>query len=357
MRRSVVVVLCLAGAALLLASCGGGKPAATKSTGGGAFPVEPTAVVASVNGEKITGADLEKTVKGQLLELERQRLEQEHQILSQALDGMIAKKLVLAEAAKRSITEEELLRTEIAAKVTPPTDAEVKAFYDQHQREIQRPWDDQVKEALRTYALRDKQQKAVMAFITGLRSAAKVDVSLPPAELPFVEVAAVGPARGPAQAPVTIVIFSDFQCPYCSRAVPVLEEIRKTYGDKVRLVFRDYPLPIHPLAPKAAEAGHCADEQGKFWEMHDEMFKHQDKLGVDDLKADARKIGLDGKKFDECLDSGRMKAAVSENAAAAQAAGVDSTPAFFINGRLVSGAEPFDAFKQVIDRELKRAGA
>jgi len=126
----------------------------------------------------------------------------------------------------------------------------------------------------------------------------------------------------------------------------------KTYGTRVRLVFRDFPLSFHEHAQKAAEAGHCAEEQGKFWEMHDWMFDNQASLAAGDLKGAAKKLGLDGKKFDQCLDTGKYADAVAENQRAGEEAGVRGTPAFFINGTSLSGAQPFEKFKGEIDRVL-----
>src|ERR671935_178826 len=169
-----------------------------------------------------------------------------------------------------------------------------------------------------------------------------------------IDVETKGPSRGPNNAPVTIVEFSDFQCPYCGREYPVIERLMKEYDGKVRLVFRHYPLDFHPFAQKAAEAGACAQDQGKFWELHDKMFTNQNKLAVTDLKAYAKLLGMDAPKFDKCLDSGEKKALVDEDMKAGTAAGVNGTPAFFINGIFVNGAQPYERMKQAVDRELKK---
>jgi protein-disulfide isomerase len=153
---------------------------------------------------------------------------------------------------------------------------------------------------------------------------------------------------------VTIIEFSDFQCPFCSQARKSADQAVNNYSGKVRLVFRDFPLPFHDKAEKAAEAGHCAEEQGKFWEMHDRMFDSQDKLSPEDLKASAKAIGLDTAKFDACLDSGRTADKVKQDIAAAKAAGVTGTPAFFVNGRSLPGVQPYEKLKQVIDEELSQ---
>lgn len=172
-------------------------------------------------------------------------------------------------------------------------------------------------------------------------------------EIPRVEVAAVGPSLGPEDAPVTIIEFSDFQCPYCAAAVPTIEQVMSAYPSEVRLVFRAFPLPFHDNAYKAAEAGFCADEQGQFWPMSDWMFGHQDQLALTYLKQEAMTLGLDSAQFDACLDSGQYTSRVEEDIQAGEEAGVSGTPTFFINGRLLLGAQPFESFKKIIDEELQ----
>ena len=168
------------------------------------------------------------------------------------------------------------------------------------------------------------------------------------------KVAADGPAKGPDKAPVTIVEFSDFECPYCVKAEETVQEVLKTYEGKVRLVYRDFPLPFHPHAQKAAEAAHCAGDQGKYWDMHSALFSNQQALGAEDLKSHAKKLGLDSGKFDKCLDSGEKAALVEENKKAGAEVGVSGTPAFFVNGILISGAQPFSEFKSINDKELAK---
>ncbi len=162
-------------------------------------------------------------------------------------------------------------------------------------------------------------------------------------------------ARGGGEsAPVTIVAFSDYECPFCRRAEGTVAQVLETYGDKVRYVHRDYPLPFHSHAHDAAEAARCAGDQGKFWEYHDRLFETA-KLTLDDLKQHATELGLDRTKFDECLASGKYESAVDADLQAGSEVGVSGTPAFFINGRMLSGAQPFERFKEVIDAELARA--
>lgn len=165
------------------------------------------------------------------------------------------------------------------------------------------------------------------------------------------------PMEGDADAPVTIIEFSDFQCPFCGKFFKeTLPQLRKDYIEtgKAKLVFRDFPLDFHQFAQKAAEAAECAHEQGKFWEMHDMIFDHQDALAVDDLKGYAKQAGLDTTKFGDCLDSGKYESEVKKDLADGSNVGVSGTPAFFINGMALTGAQPYEAFKQIIDAELAK---
>ena len=356
MKRLVFAVAPALG--LLLGACtntaGSVGPNAPK---GALAPAEdPNTVVALVNGEKVTLAELDKALMGQLRAMEKEHREQVFKIREQGLEQMVVERLVKAEAKKRGVSEEELLKAEVEANAQPATEAEAKAFFDMNAARMPSADFEEVKPRIMQFLTQQKQGQAMMAFVDKLKADAKVELKLEKPEEPAVEVAATGPAKGGAKAAVTIVEFSDFQCPFCSRVNGTIEQVLKTYGDNVKVVFRDYPLPFHAQAPKAAEAAHCADEQGKFWEMHDKLFASQQALAPDDLKKHAGAIGLDQAKFDACLDSGKMAEKVKKNFEEGAEAGVQGTPAFFINGRLISGAQPFEEFKRVIDKELTRAG-
>ena len=194
-------------------------------------------------------------------------------------------------------------------------------------------------------------------YLDKLRAEAKVETLLPPLLLPKIEVAATGPSRGPAKAPVTIVEFSDFECPYCVRAEEAVKQVLAAYPDKVRLVYRDYPLPIHARAQKASEAALCAGDQGKYWEMHEKLFANHKELEIDKLKQHAKDLALDAARFGKCLDSGEKATVVEASKKAGEEAGVTGTPAFFINGRPLTGAQPFEKFKEIIDHELRASGS
>jgi len=167
------------------------------------------------------------------------------------------------------------------------------------------------------------------------------------------------PAVGDPNAKVIVIEFSDFQCPFCAKAVQTVKDLKEFYGDQILFVYRDFPIySIHPLAGKAAEAAECADEQGKFWEYHDTLFeKQQDWItgGAGKFKDYAVELGLDTTSFGECLDSGKYTAEVEADLQAGIAAGVTGTPAFIINGQTVSGAVPLDILKDIVDKELAKA--
>jgi protein-disulfide isomerase len=150
-----------------------------------------------------------------------------------------------------------------------------------------------------------------------------------------------------------VIEFADFQCPFCLAASPTVKRVLETYGDRIRFVYRNYPLPNHPQAQPAAEAAQCANEQGKFWPYHDRLFAEAGKLMDADLKKAAVDLGLDAARFNSCVDEHRYKSVVEADQQAGNEAGVNGTPAFFVNGRLLSGAQPFEVFKRVIDEELE----
>ncbi len=327
-------------AALMVCGCFQSQPAVGADS-------EPSAdVVAVVGTASITRAELEERVAGQLLKVAQER----HEILAGGLDQVVSEKLLDLEAAAQGVSRDELLEREVESKLAPATDEEVDAFYEQNKARISQP-KEQIADRIREFLAQQQRQQVATAYLDGLEAKHGVKTYLEPLRVP---VEADGfPARGPADAPVTLVEFSDFECPYCSRVVPTLERVKEVYGDKVRLVFRQFPLNnIHPNAQKAAEASLCAHEQDSFWEMHDAMFGAQSKLGVDQLKQTATGLGLDIEAFNACLDSGRQAALVSADLQAGQNAGVSGTPAMFINGRPLSGAQPFEELAAIIDEEL-----
>jgi protein-disulfide isomerase len=343
---TVRVVYIIAALSLLgLSSC---KPAATQKG------YDPNAPVAKIGDSSITGKELDEFAKAELRKLENQYEEQKYQIRHQALENMVNKRLVDEKAKKAGKSPEDYVKSEVADKIAAPTDAEIQEFYDKTKASgRQLPPLDQIKEPITNYLKQQKSQGVSQAFYDGLRKEAKVEITLPAYQPPRVTVDAKGPSKGPDNAPITIVEFSDYECPYCSRAETVVQEVLKEYPGKIRLVYRDLPLPMHPHAPKASEAAHCAGDQGKYWEMHAKLFENQHSLDISNLKEYAKGLGLDAGKFDKCLDSGEKAKVVEESRKAGEELGVNGTPAFFINGIMINGAQPVQAFKSIIDSELK----
>lgn len=315
---------------------------ATKTVGTTPTSAESQVVVAMIGKDAITMADLDKAAGREIFEL-RER----------TLDNMISERVVKAVAAKSGMSEDDFLKKQVEAKVPTVSVEEAKKFFEENKARLPPQLAgqefDKVQDTIVQGVTSQRRREAMGSIIEDIKSQAGVKVML---HAPKVQVAAEGPAKGPKTAKVTIVEFSDFQCPYCSRGKKVMEEVVAKYGDKVRLVFRDFPLDFHDKAQKAAEAGQCANDQGKFWAMHDWMFDNQQSLDIPALKGAAKTMGMDSTAFDSCLDSGKHAALIKKNTKDGQEAGVRGTPAFFVNGVFLSGALPFEKFKTEIDRAL-----
>jgi protein-disulfide isomerase len=302
-------------------------------------------VVAKVGNHEITEQEVDKLVKPRMASVENEIYELKRQaILS------IADDYVIQQAAKReNLSEAEYLKKKIGDKLTPVSEQQAHAYYDAHQADIGQPFD-KVKTALMRYLERKQLQERRDELLDTLREQAGFTMLLKP---PRVEVATAGfPTLGPNDAPVTVVEFTDFQCPFCRRAEPTIKELRDKYGDKMRLVHRDFPLPFHRQAFKAAVAAHCAGDQGHFWQYHDALFADQSKLGNDEFKAIAKKLDLNMPQFQNCLDKDEHADQIKKDIAAGEALGVDGTPAFFINGVSLVGAQPPEKFESLINTEL-----
>jgi protein-disulfide isomerase len=313
----------------------------------------PTDVVATVGSTTITLAQVDEQAMQQPAgSFGNVKLAQAlYQARHAALEELIGDALIAQEAAARGIDRNVLVQQEILSKAAAPTDEDVNAFYRANQERLRGATLDQVRSAIGNYLTDDRKRAAREAYVERLKGKTAVRVML---EAPRSSVsAASGASKGPADAPVEIIEFSDFQCPYCLSAHPTVKRLLDTYGDRVHFVYRHYPLPNHPNARPAAEASQCANEQGKFWPYHDRLFANPTKLSDADLKRHAAELGLDSPKFDACFDSHKFKSVIDADVKTANELGVNGTPAFFINGRMVSGAQPFEVFKRVIDEELE----
>jgi len=320
----------------------------------GAATAGPETVLASLGSEKVTMADVESRSGDELGQLEAQYQLAKSRIVQAALDTLLRERTLTAETKRTGKSVEELIAAEAGPAGFTPTDDEVFAWYKANPNRVGGRQIGQVRSQIASMLRSQKQRAAEEKLLDRLNVEQKVNVSWEPYRLRFDLDKA--PSLGKSGAPVTLVEFSDFQCPFCQSSVPTLKQVAQKYGDKVHIVYKQFPIQsIHPFAPKAAEASLCAAEQSKFWEFHDAMFADQKKLSVSDLKQTARKLGLDGKKFDGCLDTGRYVEQVQNDQKEGKRAGVTGTPAIFVNGTLVEGGSvPFATLEREIDRELAR---
>jgi protein-disulfide isomerase len=273
-----------------------------------------------------------------------------------ALESIIADMLIEQAAKAQGVPQQQYTNEQVTKRIKPVTEADVTAFFQQNQNQMQGRALSVMGPAIRRFLEEQERETARLALIADLRKAG------PPLSVLFepprqtVAVGADDAVLGAANAPVTVIEFSDFQCPFCQRVAPTLKRLKQTYGDKIRIVWKDFPLTsIHPQAFKAAEAGNCAREQGKFWEYHDRLFANQQALQPDELKAHAAATGLDAEKFNACLDTAKYSDRIQEQIGVGSQLGINSTPALFVNGRPVTGAQPYEFVAGVIDEELQRA--
>lgn len=306
--------------------------------------------VAKVGAHVITATELDRAVGSRTMRVKTE----EYQIRAAELQRLVSEELLRDEAARRGVIVGELLRSEVESKVAPIAAADVETFYDSVKERFGGVTRDdairQITENIRRQKLAQRKEE----YISALRAKSNVSISLEP---PRADVQPRGPSLGRQDAPITIVEFADFECPFCSRAVATVHRLREQYGDQIHLVFRDYPLPSHHGATHAAEGVHCAEEQGKFWEMSDRLFARNGSAVTDaDLTRTASDVGVDAAKFNECLASGRHRLDWEASQAEGVRVGVTSTPTFYINGRMVIGAAPYEAFAAIINDELAHLG-
>jgi protein-disulfide isomerase len=315
--------------------------------GADAAGLPSTAVIVTVGGRPITAGTINERLKPIAYKL---RLNT-YNLAKQALDLTINDLLLLAEANRRNVAPEEIVRKEISEKVRPPTEAEIAKFYSDNKAKI--PGElASASNQIASYLQEQDRQRLEQALSQQLRAGAQIRLLISEPPLP-VQVISVDddPVRGDANAAVTIVEFTDFQCPSCAAMQPILDETLKSYSGKVRLVVRDFPLTMHGNARKAAEAANAANEQGKFFEYTALLFKRQSALDVASLKKYASELGLDRARFDAALDSGKYAAEIKHDIADGELYGVDSTPAIFVNGIALTEMS-VEALRAAIDRGL-----
>jgi protein-disulfide isomerase len=301
-----------------------------------------SSVVAEIAGRKVTADELEQKEAGKLLQAKYKYYLAQRDALEQFIDDQ----LLEMQAKKEGVTLDELFKRHVAVNVPEPTEDQLRFYYEGVQT-------DESYESARSHIIETVHQlrtkKARDAYIAELRAqyGVVVELSQPSAHVE------VGNAErlGSENAPVQIVEFADYECPYCQNVNEDLRKLREQFGDQVSLVYKDFPLPMHPLAARAAEAARCAGAQGKFWEFHDALFQTK-KLHSSELKEEARTLKLDGARFDKCLDSGEQTAVVKKDSQEAQRLGLQGTPSFFIDGHFMSGSIGYERLRATVLQEL-----
>jgi protein-disulfide isomerase len=323
----------------------------------GAAPASPPAdrVVATVHGtHEIRQSDLDawrqRHAPAQLARLRQDVYESSRQ----ALEALVGEYLLAEAAAGHGVSVEGFVDSQLdSALRTPVGEEEVREVYDGSRAMLGNVTFDQAKSAIQSYLEEKRRDDARQRVVGALLATAGTEVVID-LDPPRYQVVPRGDeaSLGPALAAVTLVAYSDFQCPFCKRAAPDLRKLVENYHDAVRLVWRHFPLPGHPDARAAAEAAACADEQDTFWDYHDQLFGNQGGLGSADLRRYAEDIGLDMSQFDACVESHRYESTVTDDLVSGNRLGISATPAVFINGRLMLGAVGYDAYQRVVDEEL-----
>jgi protein-disulfide isomerase len=305
-------------------------------------------VVAEVDGTKFTLADLERRHPASLFQARNTFYQAERKAIEDFIDDYLLER----QAQKENVTVSQLLdRHVISALPKDPPDEALRVYFEG--LDSTQPYEavrDQIVESLRQRRL----GKARAAYLKTLRSQANLVVSLGPprAQISLKDT----PIRGLAEAPVLLVEFADYECPFCQQIQPSLDKLQAEYKGKLAFVYKDAPLPMHPHAEKAAEATHCAGKQGKYWEYHDLLYISK-QLEVPQLQEHARKLGLDGAAFDKCLESGEQAAIVNAQFAESQSLQLQGTPSFFVNGHFFSGGLTYEQFRGVVEEELALSSA
>ncbi len=313
---------------------------------------DPSTVVAIIGEEEVTLGELDEELASELHQAKMEHRRNVYEMRRGGIDRIIAKRLFSEEAERMGLEDEEAFIREAVEKGTPyPSEEEARAFFQQNEQMMGGQDFEAMQGRVTQFLHQRKKQERFNEILSGLREKADVKILL---SEPRVDVEAKGPSKGPEDAPVTIVEFSDFLCPFCARGKEAMDEIQETYGDKVRFVFRLFPTLENEEAVRTAEAAVCADMQGFFWQMHEALFSAGRAFSDEDIVGYAGSIeGLDVDAFNKCLEDDATKERIMKDIAAGRSVGVGGTPAFFINGIPVLGAQPFKTFKEIIDSELR----
>lgn len=311
-----------------------------------ALPVRAE-VMATLDGISITGEEVDAAARGNMIKIMSEMYDIKRGAIEEIIDG----KLLERDAKQKGMTVDKL-KAQIQGKAPVPTSNEARSIYEIQKKRYQGKTFEEVEKQLLAQLTQQKRQMALYDHINSLRGKAKIKINL---ERPKVEVSVDDdPAQGAKNAPITLIEFSEFQCPYCKKARPTLDKIMATYAGKIHYVFRDFPLGFHDQAKMVANAANCANEQGKYWDYNKRLWEMQGqgKFTIEKIKALAVELKLDTGKFNSCADSNKYFDEIEKDIQDGAKAGVSGTPAYFINGKFLSGAQPFENFQQIIEEEL-----
>lgn len=309
-------------------------------------------VVGQIDGKAVSVGDIDDWIKDQLFNQATRggNPMKVHEVRTRALEQMANEAAMDRAAAKAGKDRDTLLKEEVESRASV-TDEEVQKYYDEHKDRFRNLPFEKVSPAVKRQLLAQKQVAAMQEYTKSLRDAIGFESTLEP---PRFEITAPGQTKGPADAPITLVEFSDYECPFCKASEAVVAQVLERYPTQLKFVFLNYPLPTHAKARPAAEAAICAAEQGKFWEFHDKLFEKAPQIAPEQLAAIATEAGLDAAKLQECITAKTNSARIDTDLAAGKAAGVTGTPAFYVNGVPISGGRTVDEFAKAIDAELVR---
>lgn len=339
MRAARIMMVCVA---IIAAACTS-KQRSERTVGG----IVRSNVVAVVDGEVITSDALREAARQELQRIEMKA----YQINKRVLDDLVEHKLIENAAKADGMNIDAYLKKKIDDKMSKPTEKEMKAVYETRKGSDTRPFKE-MEAHIAEYLEQNQRKRLRQELVAKLRTGADIKVYL---DAPRVDIDIEGaPSVGPRDAKITFVEFSDYQCPFSKRARDDVAEILDDYKGKMLYVYRDFPLSFHRDAQKAAEAAHCAGDQGGYFEYHRKLFDNQMDMRTEDLRRYAKELGLNVSKFDRCLEAGTHAARVQKSVEEGITAGVSGTPAFFINGIHISGAQPIAAFREIIDVELQQ---
>lgn len=307
-----------------------------------------TKVLAAVNDRRITSGDIEESLKSLIFQVQ----DQIYAARMNEIDLRINDVLLQQEAAKRSVTQQGLLQDEVTKRVKTPSESDARGFYDQNKERISGEFD-QVKAQIISYLENEQRRRAEEEFAGDLRKAARIQILLTSPESPVFDISTEGqPSKGPADASLTLIAFTDFECPACAALHPVIDQLSAEFSDRLRVVVRDFPLQMHRNAIKAALAAEAAREQGKYWEYAALLFRNQKELSVDKLKGYADRLSLDRKTFDAALDSDKYAPLVQRDMMDGLNLGIISTPTIYLNGKRLDGRS-YEELKAAITAALK----